>query len=107
LTRDPDDKDEGERALERPVARAIEERGPEPPVVARLVVEIRSDGSRTVARGAMEDLATGQRVAIEAKGTTPLALALELAKSMFNTRAIMGSVARRFLGGAGRDRDKK
>jgi len=52
------------------------------PVVARLIVEIRSDGSRTIARGAMEDAASDTRVAIEASGTSPLELALALAKSM-------------------------
>ena len=59
-----------------------------PPVVARLVVEIRSDGRRTIARGAMEDLTTQQRVAIEARGTTPLSLAASLAKSIFSLPAI-------------------
>lgn len=54
----------------------------EPPVVARLVVEIRSDGSRTIARGALEDVTTGQRTVIEARGTTPLTLAMQLAKAM-------------------------
>jgi len=58
------------------------------PVVARLVVEIRSDGSRTVARGALEDRATGQQVGIEAEGTSPLALASTLAKSIFSLPAI-------------------
>jgi hypothetical protein len=53
------------------------------PVVARLIVEVRSDGSRTVARGAMEDAHTGMKAAIEASGSTPLELALALAKSMF------------------------
>lgn len=52
------------------------------PVVARLIVEVRSDGSRTVARGAMEDAASDTRVAIEASGTSPLELALGLAKSI-------------------------
>jgi len=52
------------------------------PVVARLMVEIRSDGSYTVARGAMEDSVSGQKVAIEASGGNPLALALSLAKSL-------------------------
>jgi hypothetical protein len=52
------------------------------PVVARLMVEIRSDGSYTVARGAMEDQVSGQKVAIEASGANPLALALSLAKSL-------------------------
>jgi len=57
----------------------------EPPVVARMVVEIRSDGSRTIARGALEDLHSGERVALEATGTTPMALAASLAKSLLAT----------------------
>ena len=52
------------------------------PVVARLMVEIRSDGSYTVARGAMEDAVSGQKVSIEASGANPLALALSLAKTL-------------------------
>jgi hypothetical protein len=52
------------------------------PVVARLIVEVRSDGSRTIARGALEDAASDTRVAIEASGTSPLELALGLAKSI-------------------------
>ena len=54
----------------------------EPPVVARLIVEIRSDGSRTIARGAIEDVASGQRTAIEARGDSPIQLALALARSL-------------------------
>ena len=60
----------------------LEKRGEEPPVVARLVIEIRSDGSHTIARGAIEDSARGDRVAIEAVGSTPLALAAALARQM-------------------------
>jgi hypothetical protein len=52
------------------------------PVVARLIVEVRSDGTRTIARGAMEDAASGVKAAIEASGGTPLELALGLAKSI-------------------------
>ena len=52
---------------------AIAEPGPEPPVIARLVVEVRSDGSRTIARGALE--AGGEAAALEARGTTPAQLA--------------------------------
>jgi hypothetical protein len=52
----------------------------EPPVVARLVVEIRSDGSRTIARGAVEDVANGQHSTIEARGDSPFQLALQLAR---------------------------
>lgn len=58
------------------------ERADEPPVVARLVVEIRSDGSRTIARGAVEDTATGQRTTIEARGDSPIQLAIALARSL-------------------------
>ena len=54
----------------------------EPPVVARLIVEIRSDGSRTIARGAIEDVSTGARTTIEARGNSPLQLAVALARSL-------------------------
>lgn len=64
--------------------KTLAERPDEPPVVARMIVEIRSDGSRTIARGAIEEATTGERVAIEAHGSTPLALARSLAKSMFS-----------------------
>ena len=66
-------------------------------MVARLVVEIRSDGSRTIARGAIEDVASGQRTAIEARGTSPLQLALSLAKSMTQLpgMAVRGLLGRR------------
>lgn len=73
------------------------ERAGEPPVVARLVVEIRSDGSRTIARGAMEDVHTGQTVAIEARGTTPLSLALSMARAMFSAPALGRTAARALL----------
>jgi hypothetical protein len=56
-----------------------------PPVVARMVVELRSDGTRTVARGAIEDLNSGERVAIRADASTPLALANELARTLLKT----------------------
>lgn len=52
------------------------------PVVARLVVEVRSNGTRTIARGAMEDAGSGLKAAIEASGSSPLELALGLAKSI-------------------------
>ncbi len=62
----------------------------EPPVVARLVVEIRSDGTRTIARGAVEDAQHGEKVAIEAHGTSPLQLAIALARSLTQVpRAIL------------------
>ena len=83
--------------LERPHAEVMP--ADDPPVVARLVVEIRSDGSRTIARGAMEDVATGQKVAIEARGSTPLSLAIELSRAVFSMRKLGGQVVRRLLPG--------
>jgi hypothetical protein len=67
------------------------------PVVARLVVEIRSDGRRTVARGAMEDAATGQGVAIEARGDSPMKLAMSLARAVFSLPAVGRGAARALL----------
>jgi hypothetical protein len=77
------------------------ERTEEPPVVARLVVEIRSDGSRTIARGAVEDAQRGERVAIEARGDSPIQLAIALARALTQMprltarSAIRGLLARR------------
>ncbi len=77
----PDDKKVGIGAdlVAAAPAGALQE---EPPVVARLVVEIRSDGSRTIARGALEDTVSGQRTQVEAHGSSPLQLALALARSL-------------------------
>lgn len=71
------------------------------PVVARLVVEIRSDGRRTIARGALEDVAGGQRVAVEARGSSPLGLALGLARSILSLPVVARASARKLLGGRG------
>jgi hypothetical protein len=79
------------------VGEAVDDR--EPPVVARLVIEIRSDGSRTIARGAVEDLTTGQRTAIEARGTTPLALVASLSRSIVRLPALARRAARALLPG--------
>lgn len=68
-----------------------------PPVVARMVVEIRSDGSRTVARGALEDVTSGERVALQADGSTPLALASALAKSLLKTPVFAKQAVRALL----------
>ncbi len=76
------------------------QRSDEPPVVARMVIEIRSDGSRTIARGALEDVSTGQRAAIEAQGTSPLQLAFALARSLGTLpRLTAKSALRGLLGG--------
>jgi hypothetical protein len=69
------------------------------PVVARLMVEIRSDGTRTVARGALEDVASGQRTAVEASGGTPMALAASLARTIFSARTLARKVVRKLLPG--------
>jgi hypothetical protein len=53
------------------------------PVVARMVVEIRSDGSRTVATGRVDDLASGQVVAVRVEGASPLSLAGQLAGALW------------------------
>jgi hypothetical protein len=66
----------------------------EPPVVARMVIEIRSDGTRTIARGAAEDASTGEKVAIEVAGSTPLQLALSLMKTMATVPALARSAAK-------------
>lgn len=91
---DPEDDDDKSPHAARPpednddhsplVARSPEElrQQTEPPVVARLVVEIRSDGSRTIARGALEDAQRGDRVAIEARGDSPMQLAIALARAL-------------------------
>lgn len=69
----------------------------DPPVVARLIIEIRSDGSRTVARGALDDVLGGEKVAVEARGTTPAALAASLIRSMFSAPLLARAIARRLL----------
>jgi hypothetical protein len=77
----------------------------EPPVVARLVIEIRSDGTRTIARGLAEDVAQGERVRIEAEGSNPLQLALSLVKSLKDLPALARGFAKGLLpGGKNRHR---
>ena len=70
----------------------------EPPVVARFMVEIRSDGTRTIARGALEDVANGESSTIEARGGTPAALAASLLKSLLSTPLLGKVMGRRLLG---------
>jgi len=64
--------------------RSVEPKDPagELPVVARLVVEIRSDGTTTVARAGLSDDLNRQGTVLEARGSTPLALALSLARHL-------------------------
>ncbi len=77
----------------------------EPPVVARLVVEIRSDGTRTIARGALEDTTNGARTQLEARGDSPLSLALQLARALTQLPRLTARSAVRNL--LGRRRDKR
>lgn len=74
------------------------ERKPQLPVVARLVVEIRSDGRHTVARGLAED-ASGERVQVEAEGSTPLQLALALVKALTQVPSLARGFAKGLLPG--------
>lgn len=76
----------------------------EPPVVARLIVEIRSDGSRTIARGAMEDVASGQRTMVEARGDSPIQLAIALARTLTQLPRLGARSAIRGLLGRRRER---
>jgi hypothetical protein len=81
----------------------------EPPVAARLVIEIRTDGTRTVARGAIEDAILGERVSVKVEGQTPLELALALARALVDVPflgglfkkgpSLLGSAARALLPG--------
>lgn len=96
----PDD-DDPKAELVRPPPGALQD---EPPVVARLVVEIRSDGSRTIARGALEDTVSGQRTQVEARGDSPLQLALALARSLTQLPRISARSAVRGLLGRARRR---
>ncbi|MCE9572590.1 MAG: hypothetical protein K8W52_05490 [Deltaproteobacteria bacterium] len=97
----PDDREpmEVEAAeVERVAAAPVAHPDDDLPVVARLMVEIRSDGRRTVARGAVENTATGERVAIEARGDSPIQLAMALAKSLWQPVLGARSVVRGLLG---------
>ena len=71
--------------------------GEEPPVVARMMVEIRSDGSRTIARGALKDELSGEQVTLEAQGTTPMQLAAALAKNLLTTPLAARKLAKEML----------
>jgi hypothetical protein len=65
-----------------------------PPVVARMVIEIRSDGSRTIARGAVEDRVNDQTVAIEADGRSPWELSRKLLGALVSLPSLARTAAR-------------
>jgi hypothetical protein len=67
---------------------------PEPPVVARLMIEIRSDGSRTIARGALEDIVNDKNVALQAEGRTPAELARSLTAMLLGLPLFASQIAK-------------
>jgi hypothetical protein len=82
---------------------ALEKEADLPPVVARMVVEIRSDGTRTIARGALEDLLSGERVAVRTDAASPLLLARELGAALLSTRALAADAVARLVPRAPRE----
>jgi hypothetical protein len=88
--------DDDPRDIDRAGGRAVAEED-ELPVVARLVVEIRSDGTRTVARGAMADVESGQTVAVELQSGSPWQMAQSLVKALLSMPKLVVR-ARRALG---------
>ena len=72
-----------------------------PPVVARMVVEIRSDGTRTVARGALEDRVRGETVQLRLESGSPLSLAKKLTESLLGTKAFANNAVARWLSSRG------
>lgn len=86
----PDDPEVLAPRSEAPLTEADEE----PPVVARMVIEIRSDGSRTIARGALEDRLLGETATVEAEASTPLELAGKLLRSLVGL-PLLGRVMKR------------
>ncbi len=100
--RDPSSEDGEEVAATELVDTAAEERSElvdadELPVVARMVVEIRSDGSRTVTRGVLEDHVQGEKVAVEAAAPTLPGLATGLARALMRMPGLERRAARAAL----------
>ena len=83
--------------LEKKEPEAIKQAEPEPPVVARMIIEIRSDGTRTIARGLAEDVQQGERVEVHAEGATPLQLAFSLVRSLREIPALARGFAKGLL----------
>jgi hypothetical protein len=54
----------------------------DPPVVAQLMIEIRADGSRTIARGALHDLRNDESAQVHVQGRSPAELMLSLANAL-------------------------
>jgi hypothetical protein len=66
---------------------ALNEREQEPPIVAQLMIEIRSDGSHTIARGALHDLRSQESAHVHAEGKTPAQLIASLLSSLLSLPA--------------------
>lgn len=56
------------------------------PIVSRIVIEVRSDGTRTVARGAAED--PEGKVGLEVRADSPVELVTALVKLMLQVPAL-------------------
>lgn len=93
--------------LERAPAEApLEAEAELPPVVLRMVIEIRSDGTRTIARGAIEDQRLGERVQIKIDNFSPLLLGKEITRALLSVPSIAKRAARTMLLPRGRRTDE-
>jgi hypothetical protein len=90
------DRGQGDEKIEK-TAEAMPTATPELPVVARMVVEIRSDGTRTMARGAFEDLQSGEKMELKAEGASPLLLIASLLNSLRSVPALVKDAASKLL----------
>lgn len=77
-----------------------------PPVVLRMVVEVRSDGTRTIARGALEDQRMGERVQIKIDNFSPLLLGKEITRALLSVPSFAKRAARTMLLSRGRPRNE-
>lgn len=71
-------------AIDGSGVRAEVDKKQEPPVVAQLMIEIRSDGSHTIARGALHDLRSQESAHVHAEGQTPAQLITSLLGSLLS-----------------------
>jgi hypothetical protein len=86
--RQTDDLDAGERSSTDQ---------PRPPVIARIVVEVRSDGTKTRSYGVLEDLRHGHQSQIVMPGPWPgvaVALLRNLLTASAMARQVLGAVLR-------------
>ncbi len=77
-------KDALGRSASKPESGAVPATRAEPPVVAQLMIEIRSDGSHTIARGALHDLRSNESAHVHAEGKTPQQLIASLLGSLLS-----------------------